>query len=256
MDRIAKAFAKRKPFIGYLTGGDGGLEYSLQCALALIEGGVDILEIGLPFSDPVADGPVIQKAHQRALDAGTNANTILELGRRIRESSDVPMVLFSYFNPILQKGEEFLKQLKAVGYDAVLIVDLAITADAASSEPFFGALKDVGLFPILLATPSTDEERLVQISKLAKGFLYYVTQKGTTGVRNKLADDFASQMTRLKQHFKIPIVAGFGIADRASAKAALEYAAGFVVGSALVKKMGENATPHELKELAKSIDPR
>ena len=256
MNRIEKAFQKNKPFIGYLTGGDGGLDYSIDCALALIKGGVDILEIGLPFSDPVADGPVIQRAHERALKEGTIFATILEIARRVREVSDIPLVLFSYFNPILQKGVQYLHQVKASGFDAVLIVDLPTPMNGDDSEPFFSALMDAKLFPILLATPSTERERLLQISKVAQGFLYYVSQKGTTGIRNKLADDFSVQMTRLRQCIQIPIVAGFGIAERASAKSALEYSDGFVVGSAFVKKIEEKIAPHELTSFVQSIDPR
>lgn len=256
MNRIDKAFQKKKPFIGYLTGGDGGLDYSVACALALIEGGVDILEIGLPFSDPVADGPVIQKAHERSLARGTTSVTILEIARRLRQVSDVPLILFSYYNPILQKGTHYLRQLKSAGFDAVLIVDLAVPLNPNASEPFFQALIEAKLLPILLATPSTDQERLLQINKVAEGFLYYVSQKGTTGIRSKLANDFLPQMTRLRQYFQIPIVAGFGIADRASAESALKYADGFVVGSALVKKMEEKISPIELTKFAHSIDPR
>jgi tryptophan synthase alpha chain len=247
MNRI---FQRTKPFIGYLTGGDGGLDYSVECALALIEGGVDILEIGLPFSDPVADGPVIQKAHERALAEGTTSATILEIARRVRQVSDVPLILFSYYNPLLQKGPSYLHQLKAAGFDAVLVVDLP------AGDPFFNALTEAKLLPILLATPSTDHERLLQISKMAKGFLYYVSQKGTTGVRSQLADDFSAQMGRLRPYFQIPIVAGFGIADRATAESALQYADGFVVGSAIVKKIEERISPRELTKLVQSIDPR
>jgi tryptophan synthase alpha chain len=256
MDRIAKAFQQKKPYIGYLTGGDGGLEYSVDCALALIDGGVDILEIGLPFSDPVADGPVIEKAHERALAAGTTSATILEMAKRLRQVTDIPLVLFSYYNPILQKGEQFLHDLKSVGFDAVLIVDLAVPLNVNIQEPFFDSLLKADLLPILLATPSTDDERLEQISKIAKGFLYYVSQKGTTGVRSSLANDFASQISRLRKYFNIPIAAGFGIADKASARKALEHSDGFIVGSALVKKMEEKIGSKELAEYTKTINPR
>lgn len=256
MNRIDKVFTKTKPFIGYLTGGDGGIDYTVECAFALIEGGVDILEIGFPFSDPIADGPTIQKAHERALSQGTTSATILEIAKRLRQKSDIPLVLFSYYNPILQRGNPYLHQLKSAGFDAVLIVDLSVSVNSDHSEPFFKALAEAELLPILLATPSTDQERLMQISKIAKGFLYYVSQKGTTGVRSKLADDFSAQITCMRQFFQIPIVAGFGIADRVSAQSALEYADGFVVGSALVEKMEKKVSPQELAKFAESIDPR
>lgn len=256
MNRIAKTFQKKRPFIGYFTGGDGGVDYSIESAKALIAGGVDILEIGLPFSDPVADGPVIQRAHQRALENGTTASDLLEIGRRLRKDTEVPMILFSYYNPLLQKGAAFLKQLKSAGFDAVLIVDLAVPDREPESEPFFKALQEADLLPILLATPSTEDARLSHIGKIAQGFLYYVSQKGTTGVRSQLADDFSAQMQRMKRQVPIPVAAGFGIADRASAKAALEHADGFVVGSAFVKLMEARAGFDEIKRLAQSIDPR
>lgn len=255
MSRLATAFQKRQPFIGYLTGGDGGIEYSTACALALLEGGVDILEIGLPFSDPVADGPVIERAHKRALSRGITASSILEIARSLRKSSDAPLIAFSYYNPLLQQGEGFLHQLKEAGYDALLIVDLPAPDDPAT-EPFFQALKRAGLHTISLVTPSTPEERLIHICKSAEGFVYYVMQKGTTGVRSKLADDFSFQIARIRRHARIPLAGGFGIADRASAKAALAHADGFVVGSAFVKLMEKEAPPEELRSLAEAIDPR
>lgn len=256
MNRIEIAFKKTKPFIGYLTGGDGGLDYSVACAQALIKGGVDILEIGFPFSDPVADGPVIQKAHERALREKTTSETIVEIAKRLRETSDIPLILFTYYNPILQKGPQYLRQLKSSGFDAVLIVDLPVPSNEDESEPFFTNLMEAGLFPILLATPSSDEKRLLQISKLAQGFLYYVSQKGTTGIRTQLADDFSFQLARMRKYFQIPIVAGFGISDRSSATTALKYADGFVVGSAFVKKIEEKISPDELTTFTRSIDPR
>lgn len=250
MNRIAQIFQNTQPFIGYLTGGDGGLEYTVACALALIAGGVDILEIGFPFSDPIADGPVIQKAHERSLAQGTTSAILLEIAKRVRQVSDIPLILFSYYNPILQKGNAYLHQLKASGFDAVLIVDLT------DSDPYFKALEEANLLPILLATPSTNSERLLKISAKAQGFLYYASQKGTTGVRKQLANDFTTQIKRLRPYFKIPIAVGFGIADRASAQSALEYADGFVVGSAFVQKMEAQISPHTLTQFVQAIDPR
>jgi tryptophan synthase alpha chain len=256
MNRIEKTFQRTSPFIGYLTGGDGGLDYSAACALAMLKGGVDILEIGLPFSDPVADGSVIQKAHERALTAGTTSAGILEIARHVRQTdSNVPLILFSYLNPLLQKGAPYLYQLKEAGFDAVLTVDLPVPIHG-SQEPFFAQLETAGLLPICLATPSTEESRLPSISKAAKGFLYYVTQKGTTGARSTLASDFAAQIARLRPYFQLPIAAGFGIADRRSAREALQSADGFVTGSAFVQKMEEKIAPQELTLFVQSIDPR
>jgi tryptophan synthase alpha chain len=256
MNRISKIFQKKQPFIGYLTGGDGGVDYFVKCALALIDGGVDILEIGLPFSDPVADGPVIESAHKRALENGTTSSTLLEIARALRKRTETPLILFSYYNPLLQKGELYLQALKAAGFDAVLVVDLPAPALSCDQEPFFKSLKAAELLPILLVTPTTDQKRLIQIDKSAEGFLYYVSQKGTTGVRAKLANDFSFQMARIRKHTKLPIAAGFGIADQESAKAALLDADGFVVGSAFVKLMERHVDPHELTLLAQAIGPR
>ncbi len=256
MNRISKVFQLRKPFIGYLTVGDGGFDYSFNCALALIEGGVDILELGFPFSDPIADGPIIQKAHERSLKEGTNSLTILSMAKKLRQVSDVPLVLFSYYNPILQRGVEYLYQLKLSGFDAVLIVDLAVPLDTNTSEPFFESILNADLLPILLVSPSTSSERLLQISQIANGFVYYVSQKGTTGIRSKLSHDFSMQMSRIRKYFHVPIVSGFGIANQETAKSALEFADGFVVGSAFVEKIEEKISPKELTEFAKCIDPR
>jgi len=256
MNRFIRTFQDCQPFNAYITGGDGGIDYCVNCALALIEGGVDTLEIALPFSDPVADGPVIQRSHQRALECGTTGATLLEIARRLRKHTNIPLVLFSYFNPLFQKGEKYLHQLKEAGFDAVLAVDLPAPVQDPDSEPFFKALKAADLLPILLAAPSTENERLTQIGKIPQGFLYYVAQKGTTGVRSKLANDFSAQIARIRQHVQIPVVAGFGIANRESAKAALECADGFVVGSAFVKLMEEKVDPSELKRFAQSLDPR
>lgn len=150
MNRIEKVFNKGPAFIGFLTGGDGGCEYTIDCALAMLEGGVDILEIGFPFSDPIADGPVIQQASKRSLDLGTTSQTLLEIGKGIRKKSDAPLVLFSYFNPLFKKGQKFLKELKSVGFDAVLTVDLPPPINEMENHPYYLQLAEAKLHPILL----------------------------------------------------------------------------------------------------------
>lgn len=245
-------FQKRKPFIGYVLGGD--VEYTVECALALVQGGVDILEIGLPYSDPVADGPTIAKAHEKALRQGATSATLLEIGRRLRLSTDIPMILMSYLNPLLKKGETYLYQLKQSGFDAVLTVDLPLPSP--EGEPLYRYLKTANLSPILLAAPTTTPERLAQMAPYVEGFLYYACQKGTTGIRTSLAEDFSEQIEKIRKTIPHPIAAGFGIADRQSAKAALQAADGFIVGSAFVKLMEEKCPPIELKQLAEAIDPR
>lgn len=253
MQPIETSFHKKKKFVGFVIGGDGGVDYCVECCLQLIQGGVDILEIGFPFSDPVADGVVIQRASQRSLEAGTNSSTLLEIARRIRQHSDIPLVLFSYYNPILQKGENYLNSLKAAGYDAMLTVDIS---PSQATEPHFSTLRQRGLVPIFLVSPSTDDQRLSNIAENGAGFLYYACQKGTTGTRRRMPDDIEQQISRIRKKSKLPIVVGFGIGDRQSASEALEHADGFVVGSAFVHLMEQKTNPVELKKLAQAIDPR
>lgn len=256
MNPIETVFQKHQAFVGFVVAGDGGLDYCVDCCLQMIAGGVDILEIGFPFSDPVADGPVIQRAAERSLEQGTTTATLLEIGRRIREKSQIPLIVFTYYNPLLKKGEAYLKALKAAGYNAILVVDLPPPLAGEKTHPYFQALKTSGLHPIFVVSPSTDEQRLTQIANISEGFIYYACQKGTTGVRKELPEDFTFHMARIRQKSALPIAVGFGIADRSSAGAALEAADGFVVGSAFVKLMEKQADPQELKRLAESMDPR
>jgi tryptophan synthase alpha chain len=246
-------FQKKQTFVGFIVGGDGGTKYCVDCGLQLIDGGVDILEIGFPFSDPVSDGPIIQHATAQALNRGVNAATMLEIACQIRKKSDAPLVLFSYYNPLLQLGNSYLTELKAAGFDALLVVDCAPSQDEHS---FFEDVRKAGLYPIFVIAPSTDEARIIQIAQKSQGFIYYACQKGTTGIRNKLPEDFSSTVTKIRKHSSLPIVAGFGIADCESAKSALKHTDGFVVGSAFVRLMEKQVDPHELRAYAQSIDPR
>ena len=255
MNTIEQVFQQKQTFVGFIVGGDGGIDYCTDTCLQMIEGGVDILEIGLPFSDPIADGPVIQRASQRALKCGTTPSTILEIARRIRKKSTAPLILFSYFNPLLKQGDGYLKALKSAGFDAVLVIDLPPPLQQ-ENHPYFQALETAGLLPIFVVTPSTEENRLTQIASISQGFLYYACQKGTTGARDQLPDDVSFPISRIRQKTDLPVAIGFGIADQKSASSALTAAHGFVVGSAFVKLMEEGAVPHELKMLAQTLDPR
>ncbi|NGX37064.1 MAG: Tryptophan synthase alpha chain [Chlamydiae bacterium] len=253
MNAIKELFREKQPFIGFVVGGDGGLQYCTECCLELIEGGVDILEIGLPFSDPVADGPVIQRASERSLSGGTTSATILEIARNIRKKSRVPLILFSYYNPLLKQGDSYLQDLKSAGFNGVLVVDLPPPIQN-KDHPFFRSLEAANLIPIFVIAPSTEEARLVQITKIANSFLYYACRKGTTGIRNQLPEDLSFQISRIRQKTNLPIAIGFGIADPKSVTVALSEADGFVVGSAFVKLMERHADPTELKALAQSLN--
>ncbi len=253
MSRFRELFANKKPFIGYLTAGDGGIEYSVECAKALISGGIDILELGIPFSDPVADGPVIEKAHQRALVEGITPDKVLKIIENIRLFTEVPILIMSYYNPLLQKGKMYLKKLKRAGCDAILTLDLPLLSQ---QEPFLLNMIEEGLIPIFLVTTTTTEKRLAQIDLFGGSFVYYVVHKGTTGVRETLPSDFSQQMQRLRKSIRLPIVAGFGIADQKSAREVLSLADGFVVGSAFVSLIEKRVAPEALTAFAQSIDPR
>lgn len=242
---ITQTLSKGPSFIGYLTLGDGGLDYSLQAALALVKGGVDLLEIGLPFSDPVADGPVIQKAMERALHGGTKIHDLIPFLRALRKETKVPVVIFSYYNPILSVGETFLKEAKEAGANGLLIVDLPFELVPPSS-----------LDSIPVIATSTPNTRLASIIPRAKGFIYYACQKGTTGMRGSLPEHCARDIARIRQATSLPIAIGFGISSRATAKEALQLADAFVVGSYFVDAMARKASPQELTRMAEQIDPR
>jgi tryptophan synthase alpha chain len=242
---IANAFKKGPAFIGYLTLGDGGLDYSLQAALALVQGGVDLLEIGLPFSDPIADGPVIQKAMERSLQAGTRSEDLITFLNAFRQQSAVPVVVFSYYNPILAAGEDFLLRAREAGASGLLVVDAP-----------FEVMPESVLDPILIVSTSTPQERVEEISRHAKGFIYYACQKGTTGMRGALPTHSATDIARIRQTTSLPVAIGFGISTQETAREALKSADAFVVGSYFVEAMGRKATPEELTQLAKEIDPR
>lgn len=227
MSRISQAFAKKQAFIGYLTAGDS----SKERFLFLIEMGVNILEVGIPFSDPVADGPVIQKAMERSLRAGTTPKKALQLVEGLRKKTEVAIVLFTYFNPIQRDLKGFLAQAKKAGADGVLVVDLPLEESAT----YQFLCKDFGLSPIFVIAPSTPPERICAISDAAKGFIYYACRKGTTGVRSSLPEDLAEKIAQIRTHTDLPIAVGFGISSRETANAVLKIADGFVVGSHFVE---------------------
>lgn len=230
MSRISEAFTKKKKlFIGYLTAGDGDSE---QNFLTLLDGGVDLLEIGIPFSDPIADGPLIQKAMDRALKRQTTAEDALELAQKLRKQTDAPMILFTYYNPIRKDLETFLQRAKEAGVDGILVVDLPL--EEMGSYP--DACRRCGLDPIFVIAPSTPRERMRKIAAQASGFIYYACRKGTTGIRNGLPEDLPAKIAAIRAETKLPIAVGFGIADLKTAKTILKLADAFVVGSYLVEE--------------------
>lgn len=246
---IEEAFRKGPVFIAYLTAGDGGIEYSLESALALIEGGVDILEIGIPYHNPIADGPTIQQAMKRSLERDTTPRKVLELVRKIREKSSAPLILFSYAAPLLDMGKDYLFEAYAAGINGLLAVDLP-----------FEELDKVSVCSemdqILVISPSTSEEMRIKIGKRGQGFIYYACQKGVTGIRTMLPTDFSEEVQKIKNYTNLPIAVGFGISKKEMAAEVLKYAQGFIVGSFFVEAMGRSVQPEELSVMAKNMDPR
>lgn len=250
IQRIERSFSKGKLFIAYLTAGDGGIKRTLDASLALIEAGIHMLEIGIPFSDPIADGPIIQRAASRALASQTTLQDVLWLTTEIRKKSDIPLILFTYLNPILSAMEgSFFKDAQKAGVDGLLIVDCPIE----ESSLFRDQCLENEIAPIFVISPSTSAERIRHIDQYGKGFLYYACQKGTTGVRAHLPIDFVEKMQFLRQHARLPVVVGFGISNRESAVNVLKEADGVVVGSLFVKALEEGMAPLELKNLVKSL---
>ena len=252
MQRIQKTFKKGPAFIGYLTAGDGGIERTLEAARALIAGGVNMLEIGMPFSDPIADGPVIQRANTRALEQGTTLQDVLWLTQKVREKSNVPIILFSYLNPLLHVlNTTFFKDAKEAGIDGILLVDCPLEL----SHDIHHQCIENKIAPIYIIATTTPEARIHQISKRAKGFIYYACRKGTTGVRDGLPSDFAEKINQIKNITSLPLAVGFGISTRETAKEVLQHADGVIVGSLFVRAVEDGMSSSALTDLAKSINP-
>lgn len=251
--RIEKLFAsENKGRIAFITAGDGGIKKTHAFAMALIDGGVNMLEIGIPFSDPVADGPVIQRASQRAIAAGTTLQDVLWLVQEIRRQSDIPLVLFSYLNPILAgiiSNPDFLKDAKSAGVDGLLLVDCPIE----ESESIRGACLKNQIALIYVITPSTPLARIQRISTYAEGFLYYACQKGTTGLRNGLPEGFHEKIASIKALVSLPVVVGFGVSNQEMARAICQVVDGVVVGSLFVQAIENGTSVSELTKLAREI---
>lgn len=248
MGRIEKKFealraGNEKALIVYLTAGDPSMELTRELAFALGKSGVDILEIGVPFSDPTADGPVIQAASQRALKTGTTLAGVLAMVADIRKVSQIPIVLFGYFNPIFAYGvEKFSRDAKDAGVDGVLVVDLP-PEEASELRVHSDA---AGLDFISLVAPTTGKDRLTTILKSATGFLYYISITGVTGTAAPKIEDIAREVGKIRKLTKMPLAVGFGITNAEQAKAIGALADGIVIGSAIVKLIDKNRNNREL----------
>ena len=229
---MAIQFHNHPGLVVYLTIGDPDLETSKKIALAAIDAGADVLELGVPFSDPLADGPVIQRASERAVRNGTRMEDVLALASSLRKQRPaVGLVIFSYLNPILRMGlESFAAAAEKAGVDAVLVTDLI----AEESEEYRAALKKHHLQPIFLAAPTSPDSRLARIAEISEGFIYAISRVGITGTQQQVAGDARELVTRLRRYTKLPIALGFGISNASHVAVVAEYADAAVVGSAIV----------------------
>jgi tryptophan synthase alpha chain len=236
MSRITDAFRRaseqnRSAFVAYLCAGDPDFETSLAACLATISAGADILELGVPFSDPLADGLTNQLAAQRALESGMNAQRVFELVRRIRETSQVPIVFYTYYNLVFSNGvDAYVARAKAAGVDGLLILDLP-PEEASESN---AACRAHGVDTVCIVAPTTPDSRLSRIAAAATGFIYYVSREGVTGVRDQVAVGIGDAVARIRRHTALPVAVGFGISTRAQVSEVGALADGVVVGSALV----------------------
>lgn len=229
---MAIQFHNRPGLVVYLTIGDPDLATSKRIALAAIDAGADVLELGVPFSDPLADGPVIQRASERAVRNGTRLNDVLALASSLRkERPAAGLVVFSYLNPILRMGlETFATAAEKTGVDAVLVTDLI----AEESEEYRAVLRKHRLQPIFLAAPTSPDHRLARIAEVSEGFIYAISRVGITGTQQKVASDARELVARLRRYTKLPIALGFGISNAVHVAVVAEYADAAVVGSAIV----------------------
>jgi tryptophan synthase alpha chain len=239
--------AKRAAFIPYLTGGDPDLETSAELLEALAAGGADIIEVGVPFSDPIADGPINQRAAVRALEAGATLPGILEMIARIRARVDTPMVLFSYFNPLLAHGLQTVAEQAAIsGVDGILCVDLPPDEDDGGFRNF---CRSAGVDSIYLLAPTSTPERVKLVAAASSGFVYYVSRTGVTGVQKDLSRELQRQVKKIRRRIDLPLAVGFGISSPEQVAAVGKVADGVVVGSALVRVVEENRGGSDLPEL-------
>jgi tryptophan synthase alpha chain len=245
-NRIDDCFArlrkeKRKGFISYVCAGDPILKRTVDLAFTLEKAGADVLELGLPFSDPLADGIVNQLAAQRSLSAGTTIRGVFDCVREIRCQSKIPIVLYSYLNPIFQFGaEKFHREAEDAGVDGVLILDLPPEEDVD-----LGAGK---LVHIRLIAPTTPADRMKKIAKSAKGFLYYVSREGVTGARDSIATSLPQRIAELRKMSDLPIAVGFGISNPEQAREVAQHADAVVVGSAIVDLIAKHGDKPEMIE--------
>jgi tryptophan synthase alpha chain len=247
MSRIAARFAAlrargERALVPFITAGDPDLATSEALVLAMAEAGADLVELGVPFSDPIAEGPTIQRASERALAGGTSLRRVLELARRVRARCDVPLLLMGYANPFYAMGPRNLIQAATeAGVDGFIVPDLP----PEEGEDLYGAAGEAGLDGVLLAAPTTTPARLALLGARTRGFLYFVSLTGVTGARAEMAADLEESVARARAVCSLPVCVGFGVSTAEHAAEIGRYADGVVVGSAIVERIERAATPDE-----------
>lgn len=254
-NRIDSHFAElrasgKRAFVAYICAGDPAMDATVEIVLALERAGADIVELGVPFSDPLADGVVNQLAADRALKAGATVPKVLDLIRTIRTRSQIPLVLFTYLNPIYAYGyEKFHADAAAAGADGILVLDLPPNEAAENAE-----LKPAPeLRHIQLIAPTSPPERIAEIARSAEGFIYYVSRLGVTGAQTEVAEGIAEQVAVIKKASDVPVCVGFGVSNPAQAAQVAATAEGVVVGSAIVKLIGANGTAPDLAQKVQDL---
>lgn len=227
---------QRCGFIAYVTCGDPAADATVDIVLALEKAGADMIELGVPFSDPIADGPTIQEASQRALAAGTSLRDCLEVAARVRQSSEIPLVLFSYLNPLMSYGFETLaRDAASSGIDSVLVTDLP----PEDSRELRSELRRAGLGMVFLLSPTSSERRIRAVDKASEGFLYYVSTTGVTGVRRELDDRLLERLDEIRERVSLPLAVGFGVSRYEHYEALSDRCSAVVVGSAIVRAVDD-----------------
>ncbi len=247
--RIANLFerlqAEGKPgLVCYITAGDPTPAHTPRLVAALERGGADLIELGVPFSDPIADGPVIQRGSDRALKAGTTLSKVLEMARLIRAQSEIPVLLFSYLNPLLRYGFDALaRDAKAAGVDGVLMTDVSVE----EAEQYVSVMRNAGLDTVFLAAPTSTEKRLELVARYSTGFIYLVSRTGVTGEQQSISASAGPLIEAVRRHTHLPLAVGFGISTHEQFASVASQAGSAVVGSALVRFIEEHAADPELE---------
>ncbi len=234
---------KRPALIAYITAGDPSPSATPEIVAALERGGADLIELGVPFSDPIADGPVIQRGSERALQAGTKLTTVLNIAAQVRKRSEIPLLLFTYINPVLRYGLEPLARVAAAsGIDGCLLTDLSVE----EAEPYIHVMRNAGLDTVFLAAPTSSRRRMELVAKYSTGFVYLVSRTGVTGERASVSDSVAPLVSAMRAVTGLPLAVGFGISTADHVRAIGAIADGVVVGSAFERVIEENAASPQL----------